>query len=414
MVVMAWAFRPTPATACACIAGPYTCGYARTAAAVFAASVEAFEEHPGEMIGDFQTHERHVRLQNIQALRGTPQDVVVTDGSDCAYPFVKGARYLIVADRRPSDQRLIVSLCGLTAPLDEAAGLLDFISSLKAPANGSQVWGTVSMPARWVEFSPGYEPLANARVTLSGPVKRSMSTSADGRYRSTGLPRGKYKIHVELSKAFPYLGPVEDEDVTLGKNSCAAVDFAVPSRSHITGVVVDEHTRPQAGIFMMLRLADYHNPRTGDPGRGTHTDEDGRYMFPDLPPARYVVDVAESFSNAVARTEHGETIIDLKRGEQITMETLWVRCYYVGMLYGSVQTPAGDPVADMDVSLAALAEDTPAISNPPTKSDAQGHFMLRGWLNERYRVIAGRADSPSGQVEIVAGLGPLIVVVPPR
>jgi hypothetical protein len=326
LAVLIQASLPTLATACSCVTSPHSCQDLPAAAAVFEATVEDIDVHPGEPIGDFQTQELHVRLQDTQTLRGAPQDVVVTAADTCAYPFVKGTRYLIVANRRESDHRLVVSLCGLTRPLDQAGGFLDYVRSLEKPATGSHVFGIVSMPARWVEFSASHEPLANVRVQLSGPVVRSTTTGPDGRYRIAGLPSGTYRLRVDPSNSFPYLGRMDQEIVRFDKKySCAAYDFVAPSRSHVTGLVVDERTHPHVGIFMMLRPSDDHNSKPGDPGRRVETNQDGRYTFPDLPPGRYVVSVSEPFSHAEARTEHGETIILLRRGEHVTMETLWVK-----------------------------------------------------------------------------------------
>ena len=55
-------------------------------------------------------------------------------------------------------------------------------------------------------------------------------------------------------------------------------------------------------------------------------------MCPDLPPGRYVVGV------------------DLRPGEQVTIETMWIKRYCASMLFGSVQASNEDPVADIDVS----------------------------------------------------------------
>ncbi|MGH7633960.1 MAG: hypothetical protein ACRENC_09545, partial [Gemmatimonadaceae bacterium] len=98
--------------------------------------------------------------------------------------------------------------------------------------------------------------------------------------------------------------------------------------------------------------------------------------------------------------------------EQVTMETMWVKRYDASMLYGSVQTSNGDPVADIEVSLTPATDSTPPIANAPVKTDVRGAFVLHGWLGERYIVTAGRPAAPSGQVEVTAGSGPLIVIVP--
>jgi protocatechuate 3,4-dioxygenase beta subunit len=327
LVVLMLACRTAPAAACTCVQDPHNCGNARAAAAIFEGTVVTIDEEPGPAADRSARRELHVRLRDVRALRGASQDMVVTslDEDDCSYRFVKGARYVIVADARESDHLLTVGLCGLTRPLDQAAGFVDYVKSLAAPPSGSQVWGNVWMPAHWVEFSPSEEPLANARVTLTGPVRRSTTTAADGHFRVTGLPPGTYQVRVDLARAFPYLSPVEDAAVPLDRqHRCAAFDFTVASRSHITGVVVDEHTRPQAGISLIVRPADADNSTSGGPKRRVKTDEDGRYIFSDLPPGRYVVGVSEPFSQAAARTEFGESIVALERGTHVTMETLWI------------------------------------------------------------------------------------------
>jgi hypothetical protein len=132
----AWNVPPSSSRRVHCVATPYACTYLGSADAIFEGTVERTElrRGPGLLAPGFDTSELHVKLRDVRAHRGQSQDVVVTGlgGGNCGYPFREGVRYLIVAGRRASDGLLTVGLYGLTQPLGDAAGLAEYLRTLRA------------------------------------------------------------------------------------------------------------------------------------------------------------------------------------------------------------------------------------------------------------------------------------------
>ena len=231
---------PTTADACSCIASPDRCKGVVTADAVFEATVESTELGvrsassvaslpPGAvplLADDF----RVVTLRDVRSLRGEAPATVITarSGESCGYEFRAGTRYLIVAHRLP-DGRLSVSSCGLTRPLSEASGLLEYPSDARGASNTNTSVGAGRDAGPWADFNRDVDPIPAARVTVNGPQLRSVMTGADGRYSLADLPHGLYTVNVALPGVFPQLGEVEPKSLVLDKATpyaCAELDFS--------------------------------------------------------------------------------------------------------------------------------------------------------------------------------------------
>jgi Carboxypeptidase regulatory-like domain len=183
-------------------------------------------------------------------------------------------RYLIVAARL-DDGRLAVSHCGLTRPISEAAGLLGYIQSLDREGAQSRVWGRVTIP------TGGIDPLPGARMTVSGPVRRSTATDAEGRYVFVDLPSGTYSLNAEVPASLPDLvmqpGILQSNEVTLtGGNvpACAELNFYARFNGAISGEVVDQQGKPLGGVIVELRAAG-RDLWTNTPVESIETDLSG-------------------------------------------------------------------------------------------------------------------------------------------
>jgi hypothetical protein len=355
-------------------------------------------------------------------LRGEAPATVITarSGASCGYEFRAGTRYLIVADRLP-DGRLSVNSCGLTRPLSDADGLLEYIQTLKGPATQTRVWGQVEMPVRWVDFNRDVDPIPAARVTVNGPEPRSVMTGADGRYTLSGLPHGLYTVNVALPGTLPQLGEVESKSLVLDKATayaCAEVDFVAPIKSSISGVIVDDAGRPLSGLFVRLSLADQLDRSGGSAGNGTDTDTNGRYKFDNLPPGRYLVGLSmggpspgTSFAEAHAVTTAGETVISLPLGGSITLAPIQARRLTQVTVSTTVRGPDGSPARGVDVTAAMFRESGRVYPESPMKTDADGRLQLRLWRGERYRITVGPRFSPDAEMEFVATDKPLSITL---
>lgn len=228
LAVFVHTFEPSIASACTCVLGPETCPRVADAAAVFEATVASIEVHEAPQIaGQARSQERLVRLRDVRAIRGQPQEEVVTGlgGGDCGYAFTVGGRYVIVGQRRQSDQRLQTSICSQTQLLSEASGLLSYLQSLDVPSRGARIWGRLVKPNARNDSASGI-PIADARIMLRGAKSLSVTTGKNGEYEFVALPPGTYTVSADLG---PGLKPLAAWlPVTLdGAYACTVVDLWV-------------------------------------------------------------------------------------------------------------------------------------------------------------------------------------------
>jgi hypothetical protein len=326
--------QPPGAQACTCVGPINTCG-ALTAAAdsVFEATVDSIRLVPlstpplatgAASLSTFSNNVRRVTLRDVSAWRGAASTTVLTaaDGAACGYEFQIGIRYLIVAARTTGGD-LAVSRCGLTRPLSEAGGLINYLRLPRTTGSRPpiRVWGQVMRATRWVDFTREYTGVPDAQVTLEGPTRRSIRTGSDGRFVVDDLPAGRYTATVTAPSTMP-LGQVQPWDFELGTTSasaCLELDFLAPIDSSISGVVVDERGQPVGGVFVTLHLPDQRDYSRGRAGGGYTTDAQGRYEFKDLPPGRYAIGLHESSDSAAT------TIASLRLGERLVLKPLIVR-----------------------------------------------------------------------------------------
>jgi hypothetical protein len=328
---------PAAAQACTCVILNDTCRPLATAAVIVEATVESIQfvsspTAPGSLIagaasGTFLSNQvRLVTVRDVKSWRGAVPKTIVTaaDGASCGYDFKVGARYLVVGDRDGSDT-LVVSRCGLTRPLSEAQGLLNYLQkAIAASAWPMVVWGEVTRASRWTDFAREYVPVPGARVTLKGPVERSVVTGQDGRYLVSDLQAGRYSIIAAPPPGTPELLMDTFMQVEIGSEpakACSEIELIFSIASEISGVVVDENGVPQRGVFLSLRLADQRDLSRGAAGLGYTTGADGRYRFNNLPPGRYQV-----FLNP--ETLPGSTeapVITLALGEKVALAPVRIR-----------------------------------------------------------------------------------------
>lgn len=409
---------------------PDNCRNVAMADAVFEATVEATElggrsvSPPAELLSnDIRT----VTLRDVRVLRGEASATVVTasSGESCGYEFSAGTRYLIVAHRLP-DGRLSVTSCGLTRPLSDANGMLEYLQTLKGPATQTRVWGQVRMPARWVNLDQDFDPVPAARVTANGPQRRSVLTGADGRYSMTDLPQGLYTVSVAWPSAIPQLADVQPAPFTLdmgAPHACAEVDFVAPINSAISGVIVDEGGRPLSGAFVQVSPADQRDYSRGTGWAGATTDANGRFRLEGLPPGRYLVglnilgrvpSMAIPFAEAYAETTSGETVISLPFGGSVTVAPLRARRLTQIVVSATVREPDGTPASDVDVMAALFGEHGRVYPASPVKTNADGRLQLRLWQGWRYRITIGPKFNPDAEMEVIATDKPLVIMLRDR
>ena len=429
--LMVLAFLATPAAeACTCVTSPNLCTQATAADVVFETTVESTELAPripppdqaarttGPLSASqvlFLGNVRAVSLRDVKPWRGQPQTTVLTaaSGDACGYDFRPGTRYLIVASRL-DDGRLAVSRCGLTRPITEAAGLLEYIQTVDRPDSAARIWGQLTMPASRIESGRWSDPVPGARVAVVGPVRRSAVTDSGGRYVLADLPAGTYSLNAEMPGSLPYL--VLQPQILLGNEvtlapgkipACAELNFYARFNGAISGEVVDQERKPLAGVLVELRAAG-RDLWTNAPVEMVETDLSGQYRFIGVAPGEYVLRVGTRtstlypFAESYARTTDGTSVFALKAGERITVPPIQTRRLSVVLVSGLVQERGGLPVTGAIVTTTMLNEAGQAHMPNLAKTDANGRFQLRLWEGRPYRIVIGSRFNPNAEVEFVA------------
>jgi hypothetical protein len=202
--------------------------------AVFDATVSAIEpfttavEAGGRSVA---LDEKRVHVVVRQAWRGVgpgPVEVSTSEsGSLCGYDFKDGGRYLIFAQRRPSDGRLRVSICSLTREFDGKGDIADYLASLSSPSTGGRVFGTVRIlrrPSGPLRFS--MNPATEFQVRLTGAGHAFTTTTAGGRFEFKDLLPATYQIDLTVPERYSAQGSDRTFEVP-DPHACSQQDFAV-------------------------------------------------------------------------------------------------------------------------------------------------------------------------------------------
>jgi hypothetical protein len=127
-------------------------------------------------------------LEQIQPLRGSAPPTIRTGYS---YLAPRG-RHLFIAWKRWTGSLVVGPCTGRVFEASQAA-LKAWIASLDEPPTGGRLFGTVH--ASRTEWRAGDStPIANARVTASGPVVVETVADDRGQFGFTGLPDGQYDV----------------------------------------------------------------------------------------------------------------------------------------------------------------------------------------------------------------------------
>ena len=226
-------------------------------------------------------------------------------------------------------------------------------------------------------------PVANARVVLVAERRGmsrmslfSVTSDNDGRFRFRGVGRGTYTItasapHLVMTQSLPVTAdiatPVED------------IQCSLVAALSVSGHVVDKKKNPIAGASVSIQSTGPFNFATMDDYAITQTD--GSFVVDHLAPGEYRLRVSRY---ALAKAQRELTL------DKSDVANLVLEVDPLGSIAGRV-TRGGKPVEGADVS-ARPDESSPRdfenMSNPSTRSDADGHFTLRGLPADTYHVYA--------------------------
>lgn len=161
-------------------------------------------------------------LADVEPLRGVSASTI-RSGYTWLTP---GGRYLFVTWKRWTGSLVVGPCTGAVIESSRATSLKAWIASLTQPAAGGRLFGTVY--ASGIEWRAGdIPPLANARVTASGPVVVETIADDHGQFGFTGLPDGRYDVSA------------------IGVGPTGAVEVSRP----VTEMLVGDHAAAQLTLF---------------------------------------------------------------------------------------------------------------------------------------------------------------------
>ncbi|MEV6492311.1 S8 family serine peptidase, partial [Actinoplanes sp. NPDC051633] len=197
------------------------------------------------------------------------------NGTSMASPHVAGAVALLwsaapalvgeVAETRQLLEDTAIdkadAQCGGTADDNNVygEGRLDALALL----NGAPIGDNGTLAGTVKDEATG-APIANATVTITGSVSRSVKTGADGAF-STRLPVGDYQVAVT---AFGYVGETVTVTITKDQTTTLNVTLAAAPSVTVSGVVTDGsgHGWPlytKVSVEGASGVSDYTNPANG-------------------------------------------------------------------------------------------------------------------------------------------------------
>jgi Carboxypeptidase regulatory-like domain len=279
---------------------------------------------------------------------------------------------------------------------------------------------------------PGNQVVSvDASAALGGPGAGEdyiALTDADGRYRVTGMPEGKYLARALLGG---YVREKASEDYSLQESvslkegeSRENVDFALVRGGVITGRVTDAEGRPLIARVVSLQVVDEQGGKSPVPGPNLielmmnsdafQTDDRGVYRHFGLRAGRYLVSAGgdseitlmTGAAGRYPRTWHPDAtdenqakVIEVKAGDEITGIDikLGVAKRTFEAVGRVVDDETGKPIASANViCIKAKGADESAPFGGfggTSRTDEQGNFRLSGLAPGEYHLILSDYES---------------------
>jgi 5-hydroxyisourate hydrolase-like protein (transthyretin family) len=424
---------PAVASACSCAVGAPPCQAAWKAKAVFAGTVVDLtrdvmkpDSHGTVQVnGYLGTHAVFEVTEAFLGMEGRPKRIEIRTGmggGDCGYPFERGQRYVVYAERE-ADGALVASLCSRTAPVDRASADLAYLRGLaKTPPSGYVfgIAGSTEGEDRLNETLGIWTPpgVAGVTVMLTGQGKNGrMVTGADGMFRFDSLPPGKYAISVAKEGYAREFG-AESLDVPAGGCAFAFERLAVDRR--ITGHLRTADGQPAANIpVQIVPTRPQHENELPFAVAEARTGADGRYVIPNVRTGEYYlgINLARTPSKEMpyARTffpgvedPAAAGIVIVGRGPGVATYDFTIPAPQKQRpISGFVYWPDGRPAEKVSIMLEDIR--WPWQTNVvAATTGTDGHFEVSAFLGTAYRIHAismGRLTTDSVSAEPLP-LGP--------
>lgn len=272
------------------------------------------------------------------------------------------------------------------------------------------------------------KPAANVGVALMPADQNSdrkaagrASTDADGRYRITNVPAGRYRV---LTLAPSFFSPEEragnsffnpGKVVTVGANETAeGIDLTLVRGGVITGRVTSVEGKAVVAERVTVVSADPSSPRSGAGSWVVspyefETDDRGVYRVYGVPAGRYLVSVGQDRDGGTitvgpagaqyARTFHPNAaeaaqakIVEVTAGgETQNVDIALAEAPKSYQATGKIVDDTGAPVAGVGYghgSVRADAKSVGAWGSDGSLTTAEGEFVVRNLMPGRYAVFA--------------------------
>jgi hypothetical protein len=176
------------------------------------------------------------------------------------------------------------------------------------------------------------------------------------------------------------------------------VRVPVPAGASISGVVINDEERPQPVRRAIVTL-------TGPdlvPSRGATTDDDGRFVFTNLPAGRFTLTVTRAafVTSAYGAKRPGRPGTPLVVTDRATITGLVVRLWRGAVITGIVRNEAGEPVPNLSVtavpSRPRAAGGLLTLTNNGVTTNEAGVYRIFGLEPGQYLVMT-RPSSQGGR-----------------
>ncbi len=400
---------PVLVEACSCVGSGPPCQSFWNTDAVFSGQVTEIKDATIKTVSkdgdnrDFTFPKRTVRFAVNESFRGIEERTIELEtgmgGGDCGFAFETGQSYLVYAYRNKETGKLGTGICTRTQLLAKASEDLEYFRSLKNAPGGGTVYGKVMkylIRKSDDEYKPN-PPLANILLTFAGNGNiYEALTDEKGEYRLSNLAAGEYKMRVKVPEGM--WGFEKEETVKIPDKGCAVTYTALATKTFLSGKVQTDAAVPVNEMAVNLIPVEQIGERYQKDTYSAYTDEQGRYLFKEIPAGTYYLGVrldrlrdtnfpyprtfypgTTDLQNAVPITiTEGQSIenFDITLGKKLTTRKI----------RGVVLMPDGKPAAKAYICVEEVEYSEGSMCRGGIETDAKGQFSLALMDNLRYLI----------------------------